>query len=969
MLSADTTDIDMGLSFNVFVNTSVATAGSVNTTRSDQGSLDQALRNAANIIGPNALRFVPAVATNASGAGGNWWSIDYDNLGVSDEPHRIEDKDTVVDGTAFDLADGTTPRDTNSGFLGSNAAGGVTVGVSASALPQVTKPELEIIGRLQLRTFAATRSPENAIIRDLAIWGNVANALIDIAHSAAVPAPNILIENVVVGSRPDVFADAGGSSSRAIWTRNPVEDGTIRNSLIGFQGSTPAMVQVDPGWVVEYNEFAGALAGIYTTDGNLSVHHNLFNGVAGNFIGGPTPQPFEENTLSNSTGGALTLMSDGHTVRRNIFEDGASYGVGVSHDQGPPTPAHDNHITDNVFTNNGSVAIDLFDSLIGEDAVTKNDGTTTAGSGNQAFDYPVIDGAYISGGNLTVVGFARPNVEIEFYRAVGAANDNNAAGNPHGEGTELLFTETEGVADADAATGATYPDTGYGTDPSVNRFSFTVALSALPSPLNLGDEISPIAYSAGQGTSEFGPNYTVGVPTADLTLTKTDNPDPAPLDGPLLYVLSISNAGPEAATGVTVTDTLPASVTLVSATPSQGIPCTGTTTISCNLGTILKDGTASVEILVIADALGTITNNANVTANEVDPVPADNSASIETDVVVASSVDVPLTQYTRIAGFLDYTVTGGSLRTGDTSSTRCDITTSSSENVSGIPATATIRAAYLYWAASGSTVDSLVTFDGALITADRTFQANLVVGSNNYEYFGGFKDVTTQIAAKADPNDLYEFSGLTIDNGNPWCQGQGVMGGWTMYVIYEDASLSGKTLVFYDGFDIERNGATDYLLSGIYATGPPEAKTTIQTWEGDIQLGTGAEELQFNGSQVTDALNPPQQLYNSTINNLGVTDSWGVDADTFDVSSLVNIADTSATTLVGVGPDLVILNSVLLQVKSNVIAGDVFEDVNYGGGAGQTSPPPLPMRHRSACCVRERSLRSTMPAAISCVRP
>ena len=30
-----------------------------------------------------------------------------------------------------------------------------------------------------------------------------------------------------------------------------------------------------------------------------------------------------------------------------------------------------------------------------------------------------------------------------------------------------------------------------------------------------------------------------------------------------------------------------------------------------------------------------------------------------------------------------------------------------------------------------------------------------------------------------------------------------------------------------------------------------------------------------------------------------------------------------------------ILNSVLLQVKSNVIVGDVFEDVNYGGGAGR----------------------------------
>ena len=44
------------------------------------------------------------------------------------------------------------------------------------------------------------------------------------------------------------------------------------------------------------------------------------------------------------------------------------------------------------------------------------------------------------------------------------------------------------------------------------------------------------------------------------------------------------------------------------------------------LGTIVSGGNASVEILVTTPTtLGTITNNASVTANEVDPTPADNS--------------------------------------------------------------------------------------------------------------------------------------------------------------------------------------------------------------------------------------------------------------------------------------------------------------------------------------------------------
>ncbi|MBT8223612.1 MAG: right-handed parallel beta-helix repeat-containing protein, partial [Eudoraea sp.] len=45
--------------------------------------------------------------------------------------------------------------------------------------------------------------------------------------------------------------------------------------------------------------------------------------------------------------------------------------------------------------------------------------------------------------------------------------------------------------------------------------------------------------------------------------------------------------------------------------------------------------------------------------------------------------------------------------------------------------------------------------------------------------------------------------------------------------------------------------------------------------------------------------------------------------------------ETSATTQVNVGQDYVIMNAVVLKVPSNLITGRVFEDVNYGGGAGR----------------------------------
>ena len=351
------------------------------------------------------------------------------------------------------------------------------------------------------------------------------------------------------------------------------------------------------------------------------------------------------------------------------------------------------------------------------------------------------------------------------------------------------------------------------------------------------------------------------------------------------------------------------------------------------MGSVFNGGTASVEILVVTSGAGTITNTASVTADENDPVPGNNNASEDTDVTVSPMFDVPLTQYARLHGFIDYITTGGSLRTQPNSINACSVTGSSTAALSGIPAGGSVLAAYLYWAGSGSTVDSQVTLDGAPLTADRTFTSRFVLSPNNFDFFGGFKDVTAAVQAKRNGN--YTFSGLTVDTTGQYCSLQAVIAGWSLIVIYEDSAASGKTLVVYDGFDLERNNSTSYLLSGIHAVAPTEAKTSFLLWEGDESLGGVQELLRFNGTNLSDALNPINNVYNGTINTLPTTTAYGVDLDTFDVSSLVSDGDTSASNTVSVGPDLVILNAVVLEAKTDIIVGYVFDDVNYGGGAGR----------------------------------
>ena len=118
---------------------------------------------------------------------------------------------------------------------------------------------------------------------------------------------------------------------------------------------------------------------------------------------------------------------------------------------------------------------------------------------------------------------------------------------------------------------------------------------------------------------------------ADVSVTKAG---PATADGAtsMAYTITVANAGPQSATNVVLTDTIPAGTTFVSATPSQGT-CTGTTTTTCNLGSLTSGGSATVTLIVTSPlSTGPITNTATLTATEIDPVAMNNTSSVTTTV-------------------------------------------------------------------------------------------------------------------------------------------------------------------------------------------------------------------------------------------------------------------------------------------------------------------------------------------------
>jgi uncharacterized repeat protein (TIGR01451 family) len=130
----------------------------------------------------------------------------------------------------------------------------------------------------------------------------------------------------------------------------------------------------------------------------------------------------------------------------------------------------------------------------------------------------------------------------------------------------------------------------------------------------------------GGGTDAFVVKLQPGI---DLALTMTDAPDPVALGSNLTYTINVANLADLIATGVHLTDTLPAGANLVSATATQG-SCSGAGTITCDLGSINGGAQATVAITIKPPAVRNISNTASVSANETEPNTANNSATQNT---------------------------------------------------------------------------------------------------------------------------------------------------------------------------------------------------------------------------------------------------------------------------------------------------------------------------------------------------
>ena len=146
--------------------------------------------------------------------------------------------------------------------------------------------------------------------------------------------------------------------------------------------------------------------------------------------------------------------------------------------------------------------------------------------------------------------------------------------------------------------------------------------------LGLGALSGDIVVAQAKASLTCAPVVTPPPPSgSDLSVTITASPSPANAGDIVTYTITASNAGPDAAQNVDLTEAITGGGQLISVSSSQG-SCSGPlTAIDCNLGSIPAAGQATATVVVQTNAAGTLGSTATVTSTSPDPDLTNNAAS------------------------------------------------------------------------------------------------------------------------------------------------------------------------------------------------------------------------------------------------------------------------------------------------------------------------------------------------------
>ena len=514
-------EVDFGFNFDTIVN----------RNDSGQGSLRQFIFNSNELGNTNLDQEANISFDPGNGEEVSIFMIpsgDLDGRGVasisiSSQLPAIIDTSTHVDGRTQTAGIG----DTNSGTLGDTTT---AIGVAGTTLIGVLAPEVELIDNGNVAN-GLTINANGVEVRQLAIFGFGSSAFDGNINVTGSVSSGLVIDQNVIGTAADTFSAPADRGSIGVVAAGG--NGVLSNNLIGHAGGHGLVLFTNNAhdWDVRDNEFRGnsesdggdnividTAAAVNTVQRNLIVEAAGFGidilSTGGNNV-------LEQNTISDNgqTGitedGGVRLGGENDIARLNVISDNAGSGVIVHEGSGT---GDGNLISQNHIFDNGKIGIDLIEQggnagLGTTPFVTQNDNGDGDEGGNGLINFPVFESASISGGNLTLTGFAPAGADIELFIADAGPNPNpNPFSLDFGEGATYLVTVTEGsylvtvtegsAADTESTSGGYSDDSG--TEANAARFSFTIPT---PSGVTTSTHLTATATVA-NNTSEFSGTIT-----------------------------------------------------------------------------------------------------------------------------------------------------------------------------------------------------------------------------------------------------------------------------------------------------------------------------------------------------------------------------------------------------------------------------------------------------------------------------
>lgn len=377
----------------------------------------------------------------------------------------------------------------------------------------------------------------------------------------------------------------------------------------------------------------------------------------------PTGLTFVTSSESTTGGATLIVTAPNLTLSVPTLAPGATISGSFDVEIDSPLRNDDGDPTREVFVNQGSVTSD-------QTSPVPTDGNTDPTDGEQPTMFPAV----------ATPGTGTPALDAE--KRVTHSNDVHGDGlvNP---GDGLTYVATIQNVGAAPALNVRFDD------PRPNNVSITpgsvvtsqgVVLSEDPISINIGtlnpgqivvvsfdviiDPSTPhLTNIVNQGTATAtgvppeptdnngmdpdgkNPNVTPVIASPDVAITKAATPTQRMKPWHFNFTVVVVNNGPSVASNVTVTDPMPAGLSLrPPVVPDPGVNCTVAPNddLTCNLGTLLVGESRGFDYAVEAHGAGSYTNTATVTIDQVDTELGNNTDSATIEAIGGGTPGTPV---------------------------------------------------------------------------------------------------------------------------------------------------------------------------------------------------------------------------------------------------------------------------------------------------------------------------------------